>query len=1439
MSSPPPPSPRPPAHGVESAAEAVHAAEQIVERAVVAAERSLARRIGMRGLRLILLGLRAAGVLAILAYFAFGAAVLVTRYYLLPHIGDWRTTIETTASNALHAPVTIGAIEADWQGLHPRLRLRDVALQDAAGQTALALPQVDVVVAWTTLVAWQARMQSLTILAPQIEIRRMANGFFSVAGFVIDPRAARTDTALLDWVLAQHYIRVRDARVHFVDELPLPAKIGAAAIAAANAPVDAPTAPGGADAGGAPDTRAWDFTDVNFLLTRGLTGHHFSLQLRPPADLAGPLDLRGVFRHAWGEPAARMTAWSGRVFLQFDYADLARLDALVHLVPAPARLDRAKGALRSWIEFSQGEVTRLRADVALNDVAAQLRPNLEPMRLDLLQGRITQTVWSDGDGDSREVALTGLRLDGPDNLHLPPSDLLYRTTRVRRAPGAGEAGGAAPLDVSHFEASRIVLSDWSRLARQFPLPENWLAVIERTAARGTLEDLHATWGGPDSPAREYALRTRFSGLGFSLNTAAPAEGAAPGTVAPAYQFENLAGLVDLTQDVGSLRIDASNARLQIRPVFDETPLDLDTLAARIRWQLGGESGLRLDIDSLSAANADADLRVSGSYRSGGGAAAQIDLNGRVARARVKAVPKYLPGKLLTEPARAWLDGALLDGTVSDGSFVLRGDPARFPYVDPKSGNFHVALRVLDGKLDVAPVRPGGNAAAHWPALSGIDADVVFDRNHLTVSGRRAKAYGFDLSNISARIPQLDQPDQHLFVDGQGSGSLPEALRYVVDSPVNAWTGNWLGAAQASGTARLRLKLDIPMGHSVDTTVAGSVNFRDDNLVLWPDIGAFSVVNGQLDFTQKGIRLTGITAGFLGGDVRVNADTRADGTIRIQGAGTATSQGLRRQVQPAALRRLLDRTRGQMRYNAAVTVLHGNVGVQVDSDLLGLAADLPEPFRKTAGEVRPLHAESIPVAGATPARDTVRATLGNTLAIELHRVAGSNDTMRVERGVISIGAQANLPDSGLLLFVDQPRVDADRWQALLTGGTGPATPAAPAAAGAPAGAVAAASGLLEDNPIDLIALHTPSLTFLGKTIANVSLSARRDAERNWVADVDSDQASGSVRWAPPRGPAAGTPSAASGRLTARLAKLVIPAPNDKAGPGLLDTPPTEFPALDIVADEFELGPRKLGRLEIEAQNTGGAADAWNLQKLALSNPDGKLSASGVWQRDGASPLRKMAVKVSLNYANAGGLLDRFGIPGTVKNGSGKLEGELSWRGAPFAIDYASLNGKLRLNAEKGQFVKVPVGGSARLLGVLSLQSLANRVTGDFRDVFSEGFSFDTLSASATVADGTLTTDDFIMKGVNAVVRIKGDADMHAETQNLQVVVIPEINAGTASLAYALVNPAIGLGSFVANLVLRKPLSAAFTRIYEVTGPWSNPQVKRVHTETAKAGDAPQP
>ena len=219
---------------------------------------------------------------------------------------------------------------------------------------------------------------------------------------------------------------------------------------------------------------------------------------------------------------------------------------------------------------------------------------------------------------------------------------------------------------------------------------------------------------------------------------------------------------------------------------------------------------------------------------------------------------------------------------------------------------------------------------------------------------------------------------------------------------------------------------------------------------------------------------------------------------------------------------------------------------------------------------------------------------------------------------------------------------------------------------------------------------------------------------------------------------------------------------------------------------------------------------------------------------------------LELKDSGALLKRLGLEEALRAGAGRITGQVAWRGSPLSPDVRTMQGQLRLDLRSGQFLKADPG-AARLLGVLSLQSLPRRLLLDFRDVFQEGFPFDAITGDVTVLGGVASTNNLRMRGIQAAVLMEGSADINHETQDLRVLVVPEINAGTASLAYATINPALGLGTFLAQLFLRRPLMVANTREFNITGTWADPKVERLQrslpsaeqVERAVSAPAPAP
>jgi uncharacterized protein YhdP len=275
----------------------------------------------------------------------------------------------------------------------------------------------------------------------------------------------------------------------------------------------------------------------------------------------------------------------------------------------------------------------------------------------------------------------------------------------------------------------------------------------------------------------------------------------------------------------------------------------------------------------------------------------------------------------------------------------------------------------------------------------------------------------------------------------------------------------------------------------------------------------------------------------------------------------------------------------------------------------------------------------------------------------------------------------------------------------------------------------------------------------------------------------------------------------------------------------------FPEVDVAVDKLTYKGRQLGRLEMAMSEADGNV---RLDSLLLVNPDGVLNMSGKWQ---ATP-EQTQIKLRVDISDAGKILSRSGYPDSLKDGSGTLESDLRWSGAPDTFDYAKLNGAMNLKVGKGRFLKLNDSkvGTLKLLGVLSLQSIPKRISLDFTDVLSDGFQFESITGSAQLVNGLLMTSDMKLTGSAAKVTMNGQVDLNRETQNLKVRIMPTISDNVSLLSMAVINPVVGVGVLLANKILSDPLDKLVSFDYNVSGSWADPKVEKV-TRSKPAQNGP--
>ena len=1346
-------------------------------------------------------------------------AWLTLHWGILPHIEQWREPIEARASKALGVAVRIGRIEVRSGGWVPSFELGDVVLEGADHRPALRLPRVFAAISPRSLLSLQLRFEQLLIDGAQVDVRRDASGRIVVAGLTFDSAGLDPNegSAAADWFFGQREFVVRAGTLNWTDELR-----------------DAPPLA---------------LNDVQLVVRNSLRHHDIRIDATPPPDWGDRFVVLGRFTQPLLARRGDWRRWSGTVYANLPRADVSELRQHVAL---PFELSEGSGALRGWFSMKEGQPDAATVDLALREVNLRLDPKVDPLVVAQVQGRLIAQRNAEG----LSLSLQRFSFVTGDAIRWPEGDLqLSWRQREGQAPSGGE-----------FSAQRLDLAQMAQVASRIPLGDALRGLLAELNPRGIVSDLSARWDGPLDAPQHYRAKAALSGLSLAALPSPEAGGVGrPG-------LRNATIQLDASETGGQAQIAIDHGALDLPGVFEEPVLPLDQFGAQLVWKIepanpaarqasaktakivkGAEPAdsavvpprITVQLKNARFANPDAKGEMSAQWSTGAGAGiarggrypGRLELDARLANGLAARTYRYLPLGI-SKDARQYVQNAIQGGKLVGATFRVKGDLWDFPFYNARSardGEFRIGAKVEDARFAFVPGHAASAAAGSppvWPTLAKVAVELALDRSTLELRNGQAQLGNLEFRNVQGAIRNLES-EGLLGLDFGARGPLAEMLRFVNTTPVNGWIGKALEASSATGNAELKLNLGLPLAHIDTTSVKGSVTLAGNDLRITPGSPLLGGAKGRVDFTNKGFALVGTTAKVYGGDASFDGGLQPDGTLRFNGQGTVSADGLRRAGELGQLARLGSALTGQASYRAGIAVVRGQTELNVTSNLVGLAINLPAPLAKAADTPLALRYQTAvdpAPAGALPLHDSLRFELGNIVQAQYQRELGAGSP-RVLRGGIGVMEPAPQPGSGVAASISLPKLAIDEWDAVADRLAGPA--AAPSDAARDA--VARPASDSADYMPDAIGLHVQELIAGPRRLTHVSAGLSQSGGL-WRANVDADQLNGYVEYRPAarRGPAAG------GRVFARLSRLSVPKSEVEQVESLLDQQPSTMPALDIVVDDFELRGKHLGKVEVEAVNrsTGQGREAvrdWQLSKFNITTPEALFTATGQWSAvagrsaeppsRGAAPPRRAVMDFKLQLSDSGALLDRLGTRNAIRGGKGQLSGQVAWMGSPFALDYPSLAGQVNVAIESGQFLKAEPG-AARLLGVLSLQSLPRRLSLDFRDLFQEGFAFDSIAGDVKITQGVAQTNNLRMRGVQAAVLMEGSADIARETQDLRVVVVPEINAGTAALAYAVINPAIGLGAFLAQALLKKPLTAAGTREFHVSGPWADPKVERV-------------
>src|SRR5579862_685914 len=231
-------------------------------------------RVTLRAVRAVLLFLLA----------AFCLVLLAVRFIVFPHLKNNRDDLTGLLEREIGKPVQAESLDTGWDGWNPRIAVRGFRILDRAqGEPILTLPEVRMTLAWTSLLFLDLRLKELVIERPALSIMRDHDGMLHLAGQTFDPGRRDDEGRVLEWLLRQPDILVRDAAITWQDRM-----------------------------------RAGELltlANVTLRLENGFGHHRFGLKGTPPSALASPLDVRGDIT---GVGNADWRRASGRLYARLD-----------------------------------------------------------------------------------------------------------------------------------------------------------------------------------------------------------------------------------------------------------------------------------------------------------------------------------------------------------------------------------------------------------------------------------------------------------------------------------------------------------------------------------------------------------------------------------------------------------------------------------------------------------------------------------------------------------------------------------------------------------------------------------------------------------------------------------------------------------------------------------------------------------------------------------------------------------------------------------------------------------------------------------------------------------------------------------------------------------------------------------------------------------------
>ncbi len=1041
----------------------------------------------------------------------------------------------------------------------------------------------------------------------------------------------------------------------------------------------------------------------------------------------------------------------------------------------------------------------LHLETSLGDIATY-NNWLQPFNVNARQGRFAMELWLDFSAGDISVAA---RVDGDElQLQLPGNDFsLMELAHMGGIFGAQYqqgiwnfglseltlVGAERELQIAHlqgdYDGSKVTLL--SRDLELEPivgfldqdnfLPADLQWVLTELSPRGHVDRVTLELNRIGEALR-WQLQSNFTGVGVESFKGAPG-------------LANASGYVAMDASAGRVQLQSSDFSMFFPTVYRE-PLKYSTFEAQLLWRLD-EEAFYIASGPFRGEGEDGESRGLFAFnfpRHRTEVGAEMDLMVGVAQARALKKAKYLP-YTLSQNLLNWLDASIGEGVFEEGGFIWRGSLKNRDH-----RTVQLFFDVRDTELDYH---------AHWPPLHAVNGLVLIDDTDVDVYVDGATLLDSELDDTLVKLRSNSQKQLILTVEGHLTGDAQDGLTVVNTSPLQKIVGSTFADWQLRGPLQTDLQLEINLTDSTQPpwvkvatawdgvrVDAGSINIRIED------------VRGILGFnSDAGFSATGITGSLWGESLVADVSQGRDGErlaeLNIAAHGTVRAEAVRKWLQLDVLRL----ARGEAELDAHIKVPSGGgAHLEITSDLEGVSLDLPQPWGKPATTGKIMHLQ-------VPLSPGPRRVL---LDLEREIYLGVLVDNGYSGGSLGFGAPLPAAQPGRFLLGGKlDELDWAQWSECL------AEYILPGAEGT------TVAGVL----LGVRDLQVGVLEVFGQRFEQVDISADQSADQ-WQVSVNTNWLTGRVTlpvdfaWA-----------------EIKLDRLDIGKFSEGLAGRLGSVDPTEFSLLPTTVAIAELRDNEnlWGDVVFELEDDGGNYHFRNirghLRGLQLGDEEG-LTLD--WVGAGGSP--ETYLSGVLGFTDFGEVLQQYNYDRTIQTDQGRVEIDLRWPGAPSDFELAQSSGHMDIDVGQGSFLKTSgtAEGTLRVVGILNLADFVRRLSLDVSYLFQSGIPFDRIEGQVQLEQGMLEVPSMQIAGPSSRFEFAGSADVMAETVDGQLVATLPIASNLPWIAALISGLPAAAAVYVVSKLFTKQMDRFSSAIYQVQGPWNEPEVKfeRIFDNTAQ-------